>query len=929
MDDLSRFLGRFAFLRRLALLVLLLGATSSALATKTYSDNGDGTVTDPTTGLQWMRCSMGQTWTGSTCTDTAISYNWGLANALTGTVTFAGQSDWRLPNIRELLTTVDMSAYNPAIDIAAFPNTPASNFCSASTFFSASGYAWGVSFSSGNSGEADKGNPHQVRLVRAGQPIGLLDVARPSTDYVDQGNGTVSHSPTRLMWQRCAVGQTWTGSSCSGTASTFTWDAARLLTSTFAGQSDWRLPNEEELVSLVDYSRGPPTINMALFPNTAVYPSTFWSGSVDAANSGSAWWVGFDFGHARSSDKYGTYQVRLVRAGLSFGPLTLTLSKTGTGEVASNGWPFYECGALLCSGGYNSGDVVTLTASPASNLITWGEACSGTSTTCTVTMSAAQSVTANFTDHPLVSGLPASLTFTNRVVGTVSAAQNATLSNTGLAALVISNITASGDFAQTNDCGSGVAAGASCTIAVTFSPTSSGTRTGTLTITSNATSSPNSVSLSGVGLLSQTIGAISFTPSTLNMGGTTTASATATSGLVVAFSSTTPTICSVSGFTVTAVAAGICTVAADQEGNATYSAAAQVTQNITVNKVSQTIGTITFTPTTVAVGGTTTASATGGASGNAVTFSSSTSTSICTVSSIGLVTGVGVGSCAVTANQAGNGTYSAAPQVTQSITVSAAAAHLINISTRGQVQTGNNVMIGGFIIQGSTPKKVLIRAGGPSLSAYGVPGVLADPKLDLYSGQAIIATNDNWTDTPSASAIQATGLAPANSLESAILATLQPGAYTAIVRGVGETSGVGIVEVFEIDTPGNPLINISTRGLVQLGDNVMIGGFILQGDSPKTVLIRAGGPSLAAYGVPSVLADPMLELHRSSDNSIIATNDNWQTASNAAAIAATGLAPVSPLESAILITLQPGAYTAIVSGSGGGTGVGIVEVFAQ
>ena len=256
---------------------------------------------------------------------------------------------------------------------------------------------------------------------------------------------------------------------------------------------------------------------------------------------------------------------------------------------------------------------------------------------------------------------------------------------------------------------------------------------------------------------------------------------------------------------------------------------------------------------------------------------------------------------------------------------------LVNLSTRGQVQTLNNVMIGGFIIQGSTPKKVLIRAVGPNLANYGVSGVLADPMLELHrsSDNSIIASNDDWGTSVNAAEIQATTLAPVNSKESAILITLDPGAYTAIVTGKNAGTGVGIVEVYDIDHPEIPLVNISTRGQVLTGDNVMIGGFIIQGASNQTVLIRAVGPNLANYGLTGVLADPMLELHRSSDNSIIATNDNWGTASNAAAIAATGLAPVSPLESAILITLQPGAYTAIVSGANGGTGVGIVEVFAQ
>ena len=264
------------------------------------------------------------------------------------------------------------------------------------------------------------------------------------------------------------------------------------------------------------------------------------------------------------------------------------------------------------------------------------------------------------------------------------------------------------------------------------------------------------------------------------------------------------------------------------------------------------------------------------------------------------------------------------------ITPSADAApssRLINLSTRGQVQAGNNVMIGGFIIQGNTPKRVLIRAVGPNLSNYGVTGVLLDPTMQLYSGQTVIASNDNWGGAPNVAEIQASGLAPSNALESAILTTLSPGAYTAIVSGSGGGTGVGIVEVYELDHPEVPLINISTRGQVLTGDNVMIGGFIIQGTTAQAVLIRAVGPNLVNYGVTGVLANPMLQLY--SGQTIIASNDNWQDATNASAIQATGLAPVNSLEAAILITLPPGAYTAIVSGAGGGTGVGIIEVFTQ
>ena len=274
-------------------------------------------------------------------------------------------------------------------------------------------------------------------------------------------------------------------------------------------------------------------------------------------------------------------------------------------------------------------------------------------------------------------------------------------------------------------------------------------------------------------------------------------------------------------------------------------------------------------------------------------------------------------------NSGGTGTVASA-----SVTVfTAPSSRLINLSTRGQVQTGDNVMIGGFIIGGATPKKVLVRAVGPNLANYGVSGVLLDPSLQLFSGQTPIASNDDWGNASNVAEIQASTFAPVNGKESAILSTLNPGAYTAIVSGVASGTGVGIVEVYELDHPEIPLVNISTRGKVLTGDNVMIGGFIIQGDSAKTVLIRAVGPNLANYGVTGVLANPKLQLY--SGQTVIASNDDWGTATNAADITATGLAPVSPLESAILITLQPGAYTAIVSGADGGSGVGIVEVFAQ
>jgi hypothetical protein len=252
---------------------------------------------------------------------------------------------------------------------------------------------------------------------------------------------------------------------------------------------------------------------------------------------------------------------------------------------------------------------------------------------------------------------------------------------------------------------------------------------------------------------------------------------------------------------------------------------------------------------------------------------------------------------------------------------------LLNISTRLRVLTDNNVLIGGFIITGETPKKVIIRAIGPSLGELGLSGVLADPILELHESDDTVVTNDNWKGTQEAE-IEATGLQPSNDLESAIVATLDPGPYTAIVSGKNSGTGIALVEAYDLDqTLGPILANISTRGFVDTGDNVMIGGFIVgpTGSGDLNVLIRAIGPSLTDFGIDNPLLDPLLELH-DSNGATLTTNDNWKD-SQQAEIEATGLAPTNNSESAILQTLAPGGYTAIVRGVGDTTGVGLVEVY--
>jgi len=247
------------------------------------------------------------------------------------------------------------------------------------------------------------------------------------------------------------------------------------------------------------------------------------------------------------------------------------------------------------------------------------------------------------------------------------------------------------------------------------------------------------------------------------------------------------------------------------------------------------------------------------------------------------------------------------------------------------VQTGDNVLIGGFIITGTQPKKVILRAIGPSLANASppVPGALADPILDVYSGGTALATNDNWTDAPNKQEIIDSTIPPTDDKESAILMTLAPGPYTAVVRGATNTTGVGLVEAYDLDdTADSKLANISTRGLVQTGDNVLIGGFIVLGESPQKVIVRAIGPSLANANppVPDALADPILELHN-PDGSTLASNDNWRDTQEAD-IMATTIPPTNDAESAIVATLTPNAYTAIVRGASATTGVALVEVYA-
>jgi len=246
-----------------------------------------------------------------------------------------------------------------------------------------------------------------------------------------------------------------------------------------------------------------------------------------------------------------------------------------------------------------------------------------------------------------------------------------------------------------------------------------------------------------------------------------------------------------------------------------------------------------------------------------------------------------------------------------------------NISTRLKVETGDNALIGGFIVTGTGTKRLVVRAIGPSVP---LPGILANPTLELYNGAGqLIASNDNWQDAPNKQEIIDSTLAPTQTLESAILTTVAPGNHTAIVRGADGGTGVALVEVYDLEGGSDSrLANISTRGFVQTDPNILIGGLIVDGQIPRKTVVRAIGPSL---GRPDALADPVLEL-RDVNGGLLDSNDNWATSPQAAEIAAVGLAPSQPTESALSRTLSPGSYTALIRGQNASTGLAVVEAYA-
>jgi hypothetical protein len=252
----------------------------------------------------------------------------------------------------------------------------------------------------------------------------------------------------------------------------------------------------------------------------------------------------------------------------------------------------------------------------------------------------------------------------------------------------------------------------------------------------------------------------------------------------------------------------------------------------------------------------------------------------------------------------------------------------LNLSTRGLTSSGDNVLIDGFIVTGTEPKQVVLRALGPSLADSGLTGTLVDPVLTLYDSSGhVIAANDNWQNDPGATQIAASGLAPSENAEAATLQTLTPGAYTSVVHGRLFGSGIALAEIYDLSpTQTSRLANLSTRGFVGTDNNVLIAGFVAGDVANTSMIIRALGPSLASENISQPLSDPNLTIY-DENGAVIASNDDWQDDANQPQVKKNGLAPSDPSEAAIVLFPPAGSYTAIVQGADGTSGVGLVEVY--
>lgn len=494
-----------------------------------------------------------------------------------------------------------------------------------------------------------------------------------------------------------------------------------------------------------------------------------------------------------------------------------------------------------------------------------------------------------------------------------------------------------GSFVYSPKTGAVLNAGSNQLLSVTFTPTDSSNYTGaTKSVSLNVLKANQAISVGA--LTNHTYGDPDFP-----------VGATASSGLPVDISATGKL--TLSGGMAHITGAGTASLIASQAGDSNYNAASPVTRNLAIAKAATSVSvsssanpskenkSVTFTAGV-------NSSAAGTRTGTIEFRDGSTSLSTEAVSGSGTASYVAnnlkVGQHDITAVYSGDDNFSAAiGLLADKQVVDAVPSQPLNISTRMMVGRDENVLIGGFYISGSVPKKVLVRAIGPSLTDNGMPldGKMEDPTLQLFDdNQKSVGSNDNWkvnddSKQSQQAEIEATGIAPSHDFESAVIRTLAPGAYTAIVSGKDNTTGIALVEIYDLEQAADSqMANLSSRGMVAGGDHVMIGGFILGGtQSGNQVLIRGIGPSLEQSGLSNFLADPLLELHDANGN-VTGRNNDWKVndasgGSQEAEVRATTIPPADDLESAILITLPPGAYTAILRDANGGSGIGVVELY--